>query len=140
MNRHTLSARLGSAFTLAALLAGCTTLREVPRAHYDREPERPHVRITTRDGLVYEFDFARVTGDTLTGFKRRDVPGRVEQFDSLPVALADVTQMSVRAIDWYRTSLIGGGVAVAVAVAGLAAGNGDDGGPGTPSPGGPRIP
>lgn len=124
---------------LALLATGCTTLREIPRGYFSKEPERPHVRILTRDGLVYEFDYARVTQDSLIGFRRRDVGGRVEQFDSLPVALDDVTRMSVRSIDWYRTSLIGGGVALTAAIAGLvaSASNGDGGSSGG---GGIRLP
>lgn len=131
--------RLGAGW-LALAAAGCTTLREVPRAHYARQTERPHVRILTRDGLVYEFDYARVSGDSLIGFRRREVGGRVEQFDSLPVSIEDVTRMSVRSIDWYRTSLVGGGVAVVAALAGLAgAALANDGGGGSGG-GGPRIP
>lgn len=125
---------------LLILATGCTTLREVPRAHYTRYPERPHVRILTRDGLVYEFDYARVTADSLIGFRRRDVPGRVEQFDSLPVPLEEVSRMSVRTIDWYRTTLIGGGMALAAAVAGLAVSAAADGTPPVSGGGGPRIP
>lgn len=113
---------------LVLLATGCTTLREIPRAQYDREPERPHVRILTQDGLVYEFDFVRVTADSLVGFRRRDVGGRVEQFDSLPVALSGVTRMSIRTVDWRRTSLIGGGVLLAAAIAGLAGAAASDGG------------
>ena len=128
-----------SAGWLALLATGCTTIREVPRAHYSRQAERPHVRILTRDGLVYEFDYARVTADSLIGYRRRDVGGRVEQYDSLPVALSDVTRMSVRSIDWYRTTLIGGGVALTAAIAGLAASGGNSDG-GISGGGGIRLP
>lgn len=126
--------RRGAA-VLALLATGCTTIREVPRAHYRSQAERPHVRILTRDGLVYEFDYARVTGDSLIGFKRRDTGGRVEQFDSLPVPLDDVTRMSIRSIDWGRTSLVGGGVILTAAIAGLA-GSAGSGGGGSSSGGG----
>lgn len=124
---------------LALIATGCTTLREIPRAHYSQQPERPHVRILTREGLVYEFDYARVTNDSLVGFRRRDVGGRVEQFDSLPLALDEVTRMSVRSIDWYRTSLIGGGVALTAAIAGLAVAN-NNGEGGSSGGGGIRLP
>lgn len=103
---------------LSALGTGCTSLREVPRSEYASESERKHVRLVTRDGLTYEFDYVTVSGDTLTGFRRRDTPG-VEDYASMSVSLEEVEKLSLRAIDWKRTGLIGGGVLAAFVVKGL---------------------
>jgi hypothetical protein len=118
---------LGCALWL--LGAGCTSLREVPRGDYAAQPERHNVRIQTRDGLVYEFDVARVEGDSLLGFRERNVEGQFPDMASHRVALEDIEKLSSRGVDWYRTGLVGGGVLVAVVVAGLNAAsrnNGDE--------------
>src|SRR5262249_12258556 len=103
----------------AMLSAGCTTLREIPRGSYAERPARQHVRIVTREGLVYEFDYATVSGDSLTGYRRRDTEGVVDDTATLRIALDDVQRFSARAVDWYRTGLIGGGVLAAVIAKGL---------------------
>lgn len=110
---------------MGALLTGpgCTTLREVPRGEYAMRAERQHVRVATLDGLVYEFDYIRVEGDTLTGYRERDVEGPVSEVGALPVPLDQVRAMSVRTIDWYRTGLVGGGALAAVVAAGVTAAN-----------------
>ena len=100
---------------------GCTALREIPRGEYAALPERKDVRIHTRDGLVYEFDYARILSDSLVGFRRRDVEGSLEDFASHRVALEDIDQLSVRGVDWYRTGLVGGGALVAIVIGGLSA-------------------
>lgn len=112
-----------AAAALALLGAGCTTLREIPRTAYTTTTEREHVRLTTWDGRAYELDYVRIFGDSLSGYRRRDVPGRIEQYDSLGLALADVSGMSAHTIDWNRTLLIGGGVVLIAAIAGLAGTN-----------------
>jgi len=60
--------RAQSAAVLALWLAGngCTTLREIPRSDYGQVQERHGVRVETRDGLVYDFDYASFTADSLT--------------------------------------------------------------------------
>jgi hypothetical protein len=106
---------------------GCTALREVPRSEYAARPERKHVRVTTGEGLIYEFDYVRVEGDTLRGFRERDTEGPITDLAVLPIAFADIATLSVRGIDWYRTGIVGGG-AIAVAVAaGLAHSNPSNG-------------
>ena len=104
----------------AMLSAGCTSLREIPRSAYAARPERQHVRIVTREGLTYEFDYATVTADSLIGYRRRDTEGVVEDDATLRVALDDLQRVSTRKVDWYRTGVIGGGVLAAVLVKGLA--------------------
>ena len=99
--------------------SGCTALREIPRSEYAAVPQRDHVRVETREGLIYEFDYVRVQGDSLVGYRRRDVEGPVEDFVTVPVALDAVGRLSSRGVDWYRTGLIGGGVLAGVIVAGL---------------------
>ena len=107
--------------TLAA--AGCTALRDIPRDQFAARPERKNVHVETRDGLVYEFDYIRLQGDSLIGFRRRDVEASVDEFATVPMPLEDVTHMSARGVDWRRTSLVGGGAVAAVLAAGIAAGS-----------------
>jgi hypothetical protein len=112
---------------------GCTALRELPRSEFAAQPERKHARVTTREGLVYEFDYVQVDSDTLHGFRERDTEGPVTDIATLPIPLDEVATFSVRSLDWYRTGLVGGGALVVVAAAGLAHRNnspsgGDSGG------------
>ena len=127
-----------AASVLLLLANGCTSLREIPRSDYAARPERKDVRVHTRDGLVYEFDYARVHDDSLTGFRRRDVEGRFDEYASQGMALDDIDKLSSRSIDWYRTGLIGGGVLAVVIVGGLNAVGRNNGG--EPTSGGGKIP
>lgn len=106
---------------LWGVASGCSTLREIPRASYADLPERKGVRVETRDGLVYDFDYATFTGgDSLTGYRHRnDVEGPVDQTAVLRIALDDVEHLTARRFDWYRTGLASGTVLAAVLVAGL---------------------
>ncbi|MCC6348054.1 MAG: hypothetical protein IT347_00485 [Candidatus Eisenbacteria bacterium] len=125
--------------TFWTLSAGCTTLRELPRADYGASPERKGVRIETRDGLVYEFDRATYDADSLTGYRlRSELEGPVDELAVVRIALDDVTRMRTRRVDWYRTGLVGGGVLAGVLAVGLAkaASNGGSSGSG----GCPRCP
>ena len=135
--------RIAGGVMLAAWLAasGCTTLREIPRSEYAARPDRKAVRVWTHEGLEYEFDYATVAADTLTGFRHRDVEGTLDQVAVLRFALSDIDRLSARSVDWYRTGLVGGGLLAAVVAAGLSAankgeGNNDDSSGG----GGPRGP
>lgn len=115
---------------LAAWLAssGCTTLREVPREEYGQVPERKGVRIETREGLVYDFDYVTIASDTLTGFRSRsEAEGPVDQMASFRIALDEIQVMNTRKLDWYRTGLVGGGVIAGVLVAGLSSGKSEPG-------------
>ena len=114
--------RAQSAAVLALWLAGngCTTLREIPRSDYGQVQERHGVRVETRDGLVYDFDYASFTADSLTGYRQQsDVEGPVDQTVSFKLALDDIEHLTTRKVDWYRTGLIGGTVLATVLVAGL---------------------
>jgi hypothetical protein len=130
----------GPRILLAALWiagSGCTTLREIPPSDYAAKEERKHVRVETREGLQYEFDYMRVEGDSLVGFRRREVEGSFDEFATMSMAFESVAKLSSRGVDWYRTGLVGGSVLAAVLVAGLsaalAADEGDsDGGTGKP--------
>jgi hypothetical protein len=135
--------RAECAAVLALLLAanGCTSLREIPRNDYGQIHERHGVRVETRDGLVYDFDYASFTTDSLTGYRNRgDVEGPVDQMVALRLSLDDIERLTTRKVDWYRTTLVGGTVLAGVLVAGLS-GNSK---PAEPSPtstggGGGRI-
>lgn len=114
---------------LAAWLAaaGCTTLRELPRTDYASTPQRKGVRVETRDGLAYDFDYATYDPDSLTGYRQKtDVDGPVSEVAVVRIALDDVTRMRTRQVDWYRTGLIGGGVIAGVAAVGLVKAARDD--------------
>lgn len=112
---------LGLALLLAwATSAGCTTMREVPRGEYAAQPQRKALRVETRDGLVYVFDYATFDPDTLTGYRQRsDVEGPADQVAVVKVALDDIQRLTTRSVDWYRTGLVGGGVLAGVLAVGL---------------------
>ena len=107
---------------VALLATGCTALKEIPRSEYAAQAERKHVRVVTRDGLQYEFDYTQVQGDSLIGYRERDVPGTTADYATMPFALEDITAMRVRGLDWYRTGLIGGGMIAALVATGLTTG------------------
>jgi len=98
------------------------------------------VRLMTRDSLDYEFDFARVQGDSITGFRRRDDAGPAPDYATLALPLHDVQKLSTRQIDWTRTMLMGGLGVLVVATAGLAAAHNQTGGEGGDSGGGSGRP
>jgi len=134
IRRNTPGPALSGALAALWLLgSGCTALREIPRGEYGDQPERKDVRLVTREGLQYDFDYVRIDGDTLTGFRRRDVEGPVEEYGSMRVALDAVRSLEARRVDWVRTGLIGGSVAAGVTAAALAR-RGSDNAPGN-SPG-----
>jgi hypothetical protein len=97
---------------------GCTTLREIPRAEYVEQVPRRPIRVVLREGPSYELDAAKVEADTLVGYRRRDVEGPIDEFDTVRLPLDQVVTISARRIDWYRTGLVGGlSMAAIVAVA-----------------------
>jgi hypothetical protein len=87
---------------------GCTTIREIPRDDYDAAPERHHVVVVTRDGTRQEFDYARVAGDTLTGFAERDNESGITEYRSVAIPLDDIEHLSAKRLDWYRSALVAG--------------------------------
>lgn len=110
----------GAVLGLWLAASSCTSLREIPRADYNSVPERKAVRVETREGLVYDFDYAAFTGDSLTGYRHRsDVEGPVDQEATFRIALEDIDHLTTRKFDWYRTGLVGGTVLAGVLVAGL---------------------
>ena len=119
--------------------SGCTALREIPRGEYAAQPQRDHVRVVTRDGLLYEFDYATFREDSLVGFKRRDTESHVEDYASLGLSLDQVATMSTRQIDWVRTGLVGGVGLLIVLVGAYKASKSSNSGDGS-SGGGPRPP
>jgi hypothetical protein len=117
--------------------AGCTSLREVPRGEYGARADRKDVRIETREGLKYEFDFVHIEGDTLVGMRRREVEGPVDEFGTARVALDDVGRLEARRIDWLRTGLVGLGAAATLVTVGVIKNQNDSGGS---TSGGGKIP
>jgi hypothetical protein len=99
--------------------SGCTALREIPRSDYASRAQNRPIRVLTRDGLSYELDAAKVEADTLVGYRRRDVQGPIDEFDTVRLPLAEVATISARRIDWYRTGLIGGLSMAAIIAVGI---------------------
>lgn len=100
-------------------LGGCTTLREVPRSSFAAADERKHVEVDTNEGLHYVFDYARFSGDTLTGYRQRDTEGEFDEYATLAIPLESITRLSARRIDWYRTGLVGGATLSAIVLTAL---------------------
>ncbi len=120
---------LRAACSLVWLLGtSCTAVREIPRGDYASRAERRHVRVFTHDGLEYEFDYVKFESDTLTGYRRRDTEGPVEDYATLRIPLDDVERMSARGVDWYRTGLIGCGFVATVVAYGLSTAGKDSNG------------
>ena len=117
--------------------SGCTSLKEIPRSDYASRPERRHLRVQTRDGRTYEFDSARFDADSLYGMTHRDVEGPTDEIATFSLPLEDVSRISARSVDWYRTGLVGGGLVAALVAAGLSARSSDKP---EPPPPGPRLP
>jgi hypothetical protein len=125
-------ARVAGLALLCAWLVstGCMTLSEIPRKDFTARAERKGVRVETRDGLVYDFDWAVFAGDTLTGYRNRnDVEGPVDQVAVVRVPFEDVQRVTARELDWRRTGLIGGSAVATALAVGLhaAARNSDNG-------------
>jgi len=98
--------------------SGCTSLREIPRSDYAARAQDRPIRVVTREGLNYELDAAKVEADTLVGYRRRDVQGPIDEFDTVRLPLDEVATISARRVDWYRTGVVGGlSMAAVVAVA-----------------------
>ncbi len=98
---------------------GCTTLREIPRNAYAAAEQRKDITVDTREGLHYEFDYARFGSDTLTGFRQRDTEGKFEEYATLAIPLDAIAKLSARRVDWYRTGLVGGVTLSAIVLAAL---------------------
>lgn len=129
----------GSLLGLWVIASGCSTLREIPRSSFNDLPERKGVRVETKDGLVYDFDYATFAGDSLTGIRNRaDVEGPVDQIVSFRIALDDIDHLTTRKLDWYRTGLVSGTMLAGALVAGLGQSTRppDSGGASTPGGGG----
>lgn len=114
MNPATSFRRAAALLCLAA--CGCSAMRELPRDEYARQAERRNVRVETSTGESLQFDRVKVSTDTLTGLRQKEVEGAFDEYEQVTMPLAEVRRMSVRQIDWYRTALIGGvGAAVVLA-------------------------
>jgi hypothetical protein len=142
MNRQQLLR--GAVLVLWLASAGCTTLREVPRSAFRSKAERKAVRVETTEGLVYEFDYATLEADTLTGYRNRpDIESTLEQVAEVRFPLDQVQRLTERGVDWRRTGIVGGSVVLGIVAVGLTQtlhhGNSDGGNSGggkgiTPSP------
>jgi hypothetical protein len=74
----------------------------------------------SREGLEYDFDYVRVAGDTLRGYRSGYDNDGFERMASLEVPVTEVANLSGRTVSWTRTMLVGGSIAAAVAAIGLA--------------------
>lgn len=115
--------------------SGCTALREIPRSDYVAHAQGRPIRVVTNEGLSYELDAAKVEADTLEGYRRRDVEGPIDEFDTIRLPLDQVASISARRIDWYRTGVVGGLSMAAIVIGAVATGrHGSGGGSTTQSP------
>ena len=121
-------ARIAAAGIAGVLASSCTALREIPREEYTARAERKNIRIETREGLIYDFEFLRVQGDSLIGFRRLEIESPFDEFQRQGFVSADIEKLSARGISWTRTGLVGGGVIAAVVAAGLSSQSDDGGG------------
>lgn len=120
-----------------ALGTGCTVVREIPRSDYTVRDERRNVRVLTRDNFEYDFDFVRIAGDTLTGFRRIESDSPIDEFRSTAVPLANIERLASRRVDWVRTGLLGAAAIGSVIAIGLSS---DDDAGGDPGGQPPRVP
>jgi hypothetical protein len=88
----------------------------------------------TREGLSYELDEAKVEADTLVGYRRRDVQGPIDEFDTVRLPLDQVASISARRIDWYRTGIVGGLSMAAIVIGAVTMGRKSSSGTTTPTP------
>jgi hypothetical protein len=99
------------------LLQGCSTLREIPRSELADEPEQRDVVVQMKNGERRAFDSARFGPDSLWGFRQSEESGDLPELSTTPISLNDVTEVSVRHLDWYKTGLgVGAALGVALAV------------------------
>jgi hypothetical protein len=120
--------------------SGCSSLQEIPRSQYDEREQRRDVRVEMTDGRVFEFDQVHVDGDTLVGYRRQDTDDPSEEFVTVKLALDDVGHLRARAVDWYRTGLLGAGIAAVVVIAGLSISAKNNTDSGSSSGGKPPVP
>src|SRR5262245_37280113 len=105
------------AAVLCLLACGCSVAKEIPPGEYAAQPERHNVKVVTRSGEKYEFDRARIAADSLYGYQSVENETSFEEYRVVNIALDQVTRLSVRGVDWYRTGLIAGVAAAAVLAA-----------------------
>jgi hypothetical protein len=94
--------------------AGCTALREIPRRDYVAHVGERPVRVVTSRGDDFDLESTRIEADSLIGYRRLDVEGPIEEFETVRLALDDVASISVRRVDWYRTGIVGVTAAAAI--------------------------
>jgi hypothetical protein len=131
------SKRRSLAAALCLLATGCTALREIPPSQYAAKPERQDIRVETGAGHTYQFERARISGDSLQGYQRLDVEGRFEQYETVPLGLDQIRRMSTRRVDWHRTGIVLG-IGAAVTLAAILTRQKSESGPPSDGPCGPR--
>jgi hypothetical protein len=102
---------------LALLIAAqsCTAMREIPVAHYGDEGTRRDVVVETTDGRRLEFEESHAEGDTLVGYRRAD-EDTTRTLTETRLPFEQITRLSHKQVDKYRTGLVAGVVIVGVAV------------------------
>lgn len=120
--------------------SGCSGLSEIPRSHYSEREKRRDVRVEMSDGRVFEFDEVHVDGDTLTGYRRQDTEGEVDDYATVRLDLGEVRHLSARSVDWYKTGLLSAGILGIFVIAGLAVSNNNTNNGNSSSGGKPEIP
>ena len=108
---------LAATVSALLLLQGCSSMREIPRDQLADEPEQRDVVVQLKNGEKREFDSARFGPDSLWGFRESEESGDIPELSTTALSLDQVTQVSIRHLDWYRTGLgVGAALGVALAV------------------------
>lgn len=108
----------GALALLMAAQTGCTAMREIPATTYAEPGTRRDVVADVADGRRLEFEEAHAEGDTLVGYRRED-EDTTRTLSETRIPFEQITRLSHKQVDWYRTALISGVAVAGAAIYGL---------------------
>jgi hypothetical protein len=124
---------LAVALSALVLLPACSSLHEIPREELADQPETRDVVVQMKNGERRAFDSARFGPDSLWGYNQSEESGDVPELSTTPMSLNDVTEVSIRHLDWYKTGLgVGAALGLALGVVLSVRNQKQTGGEGTP--------
>jgi hypothetical protein len=101
-------------------------MREIPPARYAEEDTRNNVRVTTRDGVRYTLKPAHFSADSVWGEHRADRgAGAPAPAEVVALPLDQVSRLQEKKLDWVRTGIVLGILAVAGIAVAISSQNGD---------------